>query len=119
MDSSGGGCFHPEEVRQQDRLVTFRAQTAYAEGSAKKLTRWTPAFADEALIATGTFINRVRYEQPLALELLADERYIRVGSLLTTQSKSELLAGRRTVDCAAARERRVAQQAGACAVRRT
>ena len=100
-------------------MVAFRALTAHTKGSAEKLTRWTPAFASQALIAAGAFENRVRREQPLSHEALANDGHIRVGVSLTTQPKSELLAGRRTVDGAAARERRVPQQAGACAVRRT
>jgi hypothetical protein len=49
-------------------VVAFRALTAHTKRSAEKLTRWTPAFADEALIATGAFVNRVRREQPLSPE---------------------------------------------------
>jgi hypothetical protein len=83
------------------------------------LTRWTPAFTEEALLAVGAFVDRVRHEQPLGLELLADDAHIRGGQPLSTQPKSELLAGRRAIDDAAARERCVAEQAGACDVRRT
>ena len=100
-------------------MVAFRALTTHTKGSAEKLTRWTPAFADEALIATGAFVNRVCREQPLSPEVLANDGHIRVGVSLTTKPKSELLAGRRTVDGATARERSVAQQAAACAVHRT
>jgi len=99
-------------------VVTFRALTAHAEGSAKKLTRWAPALTDEALLTTRALVDGVRHEQPLALELYADDAQIRSSPPSTTPER-ELFAGCRATDGAAARERRAAQQAGASVVRRT
>jgi hypothetical protein len=98
-----------DQFDQEEDMVAFRALTAHTEGSAEKLTRGTPPFAKEALLTAGAFVDGVRQEQPLALELRAGDAHI-LGSLpSTTQSESELFAGRRAIRRATARERRVAE----------
>jgi hypothetical protein len=61
-----------------------------------------PPLAKEALATTGTFVDRVRHEQSLPLESLAEDDGIDGGQRLVTQPIGELLTGRLAIDGAAA-----------------
>jgi hypothetical protein len=67
--------------------------TSHAQGSAEQLTGWTPALAQQPLLAAWALVDRVGQQLLLALDLLTDSGHCRQSSLPTTEPKGALLTG--------------------------
>lgn len=103
-----------DQLREQNQGVAVWTAASQSQRSAEQLARRAPLLAKRTLAAARAFVDRVRREQALALELLADHGHVLASRSLTTQPKGELLASRRAVRGAAARQRSIAHRAGRC-----
>src|SRR5258708_7834126 len=84
--SRSGWCLHLqyEQIGEQDYGLAFRTVTSQSHRASEQAAFGAASLAEGLLATTRTLIDRVGHEQPLALELLAEDDRIQGGQRLVT-----------------------------------
>ena len=92
-----------EEIGEQDNVVAFRTVAAQAYRASKQVTFGTAPLTERTPATAWTLVHRVGDEQPLALELLADDHRVDGGQALVAQPIGELFTSRVAINRTTAR----------------
>src|SRR6266568_9594213 len=106
--------FLSEQIGEQDDGFAVRTAASESHRASVQMAVRAAPLAKEALATTRTFVDGVRHEQSLALELLAEDDQIDAGQRLVAQPIGQLFTSCSAVERASARWRATTDRAGSC-----
>ena len=77
--------FMPEQIGEQDYGLAYRTAASESHRAPKQAALGATPLTEGLFAATRTFVHRVCHQQPLALELLAEDDRIHGGQWLVAQ----------------------------------